>query len=229
LGQFDLFGFVGDRAATSLGFDLGSNPEADIPGFDPSAFGPGFEASFQGAFDPGFGGFDAGFDTSEEGIEGIGDEAAGAGFDPDAASDEGIEGIGDEAAGAGGPGGGDGDGDGDGSVICTELNRQGILSDELYAEETEFGERLPNGIMEGYHAWGKPVAKAMSRSKILTSCVKLIAMPIIRDMADGRITPILKFGLITCRIIGSVSQKYREVLGSNLSTDSGVREANARA
>ena len=174
LGQFDLFGLIGDRAATALGFGLASDPEVDIPGFDPAAFGPGFEQGFQGSFDPGFGGA-GGQGTSDAGFEGIGDEAAGAGFDPDAASDEGFEGIGDEAAGAGG----EGDSDGDGWVICTALNRMGMMPDFLYSVSSAYMRQMNPVTVTGYHFWGIPYVKLMERFSILAR----LAAPVARCRA----------------------------------------------
>ncbi len=52
------------------------------------------------------------------------------------------------------------------SVVCTELHRQGLMSDELYAKDSEYGWMLyyknPN-IFIGYHFLVKPIVKLMQK------------------------------------------------------------------
>ncbi|MCW8916614.1 MAG: hypothetical protein OQK24_12290 [Magnetovibrio sp.] len=62
----------------------------------------------------------------------------------------------------------------EGSVICTELHRQGLLADDVYRADQIFGARMKvedPDVVVGYHLWGKPLAKGMRRSKILTTLV----------------------------------------------------------
>jgi hypothetical protein len=63
-----------------------------------------------------------------------------------------------------------------GTVICTELNRQGILSDEIYKKDAEYGASLPIEVVIGYHFWAIPVANKMSKSPLLTSLIKVPAL-----------------------------------------------------
>ncbi len=63
---------------------------------------------------------------------------------------------------------GEGVGGGDGSVLCTELHRQGILSDTLYEADSKYGGKLDSDIISGYHRWAVPVARAMKKSRIVT-------------------------------------------------------------
>ena len=70
-----------------------------------------------------------------------------------------------------------------GTVICTELNRQGLISDELFALESRFGKTVPHEMMDGYRMWACPVVDAMRRSRVVTAIVKALAMPVINEMA----------------------------------------------
>lgn len=57
------------------------------------------------------------------------------------------------------------------SVVCTELHRQGILSDSILAVNTEFGKDIIANEPETFSAyllWGKPMAKLMKKSPVAT-------------------------------------------------------------
>jgi len=60
------------------------------------------------------------------------------------------------------------------TVVCTELHRQGQIPTGVWETNQEFGKYLyrvdPYGYY-GYISWGLPLAKAMSKSKILTAIV----------------------------------------------------------
>ncbi len=60
-------------------------------------------------------------------------------------------------------GGADAGGDGgDGpSVICTELNRRGLMSDELYWADQMSVDSVPENTVHGYHAWAVPYVRLM--------------------------------------------------------------------
>ena len=100
--------------------------------------------------------------------------------------------------------GGDG---GDGcTVICTELHRQGLISDDIYKADAAFGKSLDDDTIRGYHLWGKPVARAMRKSPLLTWLIKPIVLSWARAMA-GRQNSLfwsvaLKLGIPVCRFIG---------------------------
>ena len=110
--------------------------------------------------------------------------------------------------GATGPGGDSGDS----TVICTELHRQGYLSDEIYDADKEFGSTLPYEVLRGYHRWALPWVKVMKASTLATRLTWLVARPWAQHMAfkmgvgekDSFIgRQIMKFGLPLCRAIGS--------------------------
>lgn len=61
---------------------------------------------------------------------------------------------------------------GGGSVLCTELCRQGLLPDEIYEADSEYGRQVDLITIRGYHSWGIPLARAMRKSKIVTYMTK---------------------------------------------------------
>jgi len=113
-----------------------------------------------------------------------------------------------EAGGGGGDGGGGG-----GTVICTELHRQGILDDETYSADSAYGATLPEEVLIGYRLWATPIAKAMSKSNLLTKVVSWFAIPWAKEMSHrmgsrekghimGKI--INKIGIPVCKVIGVI-------------------------
>ena len=95
-----------------------------------------------------------------------------------------------------------------GTVICGELNRQSIMSDELYAKDVEFSlkfqEESPE-VYEGYKVWAQYVAKAMSKSTILTKVIAPFGMAWANHMAGNKTLlgkTIFNVGVPICRFIG---------------------------
>lgn len=100
------------------------------------------------------------------------------------------------------------------SVICTELNRQGLLADALYnAGHPHFSE-LPTETVTGYRIWANHVVPLMQKYPLLT---KLLA-----PVANSRYEMIVnkKFGILgaitiyigqpVCYLIGSfISEEKR--------------------
>jgi len=109
---------------------------------------------------------------------------------------------------------GDAEGEGaEGTVICTELNRQGILDDETYLADSEFGKLLPYNVLRGYRLWGTKLAEAMKKSKLLTKIVWTFAKPWTEEMAykagfrkKGNLFGKLmtKIGIPICGFIGQI-------------------------
>jgi hypothetical protein len=109
-----------------------------------------------------------------------------------------------DGAGAGGNGG---------TVICTELHRQGYISDDFYRAEAKYGYSLPTEIMEGYRSWAMPIVGWMKKSKVITQLVRVISKPILNEMAHrankvyepsliGSV--VLSIALPVCFLIGSL-------------------------
>ena len=62
------------------------------------------------------------------------------------------------------------------SVICTELNRQGLLPDELYHAGTDHFLALPEETFVGYHIWAQKCVPILSRSPNLARLIAPIAI-----------------------------------------------------
>jgi len=69
-----------------------------------------------------------------------------------------------------------------GKIICTELYRQGYISEALFAADQEFGASLHPYTMRGYHVWAKPVVRQMKASPMATTIVFAIAKPWMTEM-----------------------------------------------
>lgn len=95
-----------------------------------------------------------------------------------------------------------------GTVICTELNRQGIMGDDLYRKDHEFGQRMwqvDPYCMIGYCTLAKPVVERMKVSPKFTQFVAFFALRWAKAMAGesnliGNF--IMKAGIPMCRIYG---------------------------
>lgn len=97
------------------------------------------------------------------------------------------------------------------SVICTELHRQGYISDEVIRKDAMFGLNLylyDPCVLLGYQVWANKVAKLMAKSKLLTKLLAPIGVAWAENIAGtrpnltGKI--ILKVGIPLCRFIGSL-------------------------
>lgn len=70
------------------------------------------------------------------------------------------------------------------SVICTELHRQGIMPDDIFAADTFYGAMcIDPQTLRGYQFLATPVARMMSRSKLLTAVISPLAMAWANNMA----------------------------------------------
>jgi hypothetical protein len=79
--------------------------------------------------------------------------------------------------------GGTGDG-GDSKVICGELNRQGIMPDDIYEGDLEYQRtNVHEFTKSGYLLWARPLVKLMRRSQIVTKIVTPVAMAWGKEMA----------------------------------------------
>ena len=92
-----------------------------------------------------------------------------------------------------------------GTVICSELYRQGLMDDETYQKDAEFGRKQDLETMVGYHSFGVPLAAAMRKSKLITWMVRPFALAWAENMAGGNnlLGAFLnKIGVPICRMIG---------------------------
>jgi len=73
---------------------------------------------------------------------------------------------------------------GGGSVICTELHRQGYLTDEEYVLDTKYQDYIDLYTYRGYREFADPIVKKMKKSERFTKLVYFIAKPVIKEMTS---------------------------------------------
>ena len=106
------------------------------------------------------------------------------------------------------------------TVICTELHRQGLMSDEIREADERFGRIISATSPEtmlGYHYWAIPIVNLMQKSRLFTKIVWAVARPwayhmayemgsLERDNLLGKV--LMKVGAFISRTIGkSISAK----------------------
>jgi hypothetical protein len=110
---------------------------------------------------------------------------------------------------------------GDSRVVCTELHRQGIISDKLYQAERIYGCSLSTIIIKGYHHWAIPLVRRMRKSSLLTKLVYYISKPMLQEMAhradksfDSSLmgSVMLSFGIPLCYIVGSLTNRTETIV-----------------
>jgi hypothetical protein len=85
-----------------------------------------------------------------------------------------------------------------GTVICTELHKQGYMSDETYAKDSAYGKLLPIETIVGYHFWAIPVVNLMKKSPLVTTIIKPFALSWAKHIAGEKKS---MFGYL-CQFIG---------------------------
>jgi hypothetical protein len=110
-------------------------------------------------------------------------------------------------------------GGGGASVICTELHRQGLMSDEIYDYDDLFGEMIRMTTPEtydGYISWAPTVVEKMRKSKFLTKAINVFAKPWSKEMARRMGSNhkfslvgfvIMELGLAICSTIGNIKKE----------------------
>jgi hypothetical protein len=106
------------------------------------------------------------------------------------------------------------------TVICTELHRQGFMSDEIREADERFGRMISATSPEtmlGYHYWAIPIVNLMQKSRLFTKIVWAVARPWAYHMAyemgsferDNLVGKVLmKVGAFISKTIGkSISAK----------------------
>jgi hypothetical protein len=106
------------------------------------------------------------------------------------------------------------------TVICTELHRQGFMSDEIIGADERFGRMISATSPEtmlGYYYWSTPIVNLMQKSRLFTKIVWVVARPwayhmayemgsLERDNLLGKV--LMKVGAFISRTIGkSISAK----------------------
>lgn len=75
--------------------------------------------------------------------------------------------------------------EGEGSkVICGELHRQGLMSDEIYQGDLDYQDKyVGENTKYGYLLWARPVSRLMRRSRIMTQIARPFATAWAKEMA----------------------------------------------
>lgn len=101
-------------------------------------------------------------------------------------------------------------------IICTELYKQGRMSEETFKADQAFGKMIYTinpEIMVGYWTFAKPIVKMMKKSSLFTGAVAFIALPWAQHMAYcmgasekdslfGKV--IMAVGIPMCNMIGKL-------------------------
>jgi hypothetical protein len=69
------------------------------------------------------------------------------------------------------------------TVICTELHYQGLLSDDVYVADGEYGRIQDRYLLYGYRFLAVPLVRKMRQYSLLTKAVSLFAIPWAKQMA----------------------------------------------
>ena len=102
-----------------------------------------------------------------------------------------------------------GDGDG-GTVLCTVLYEKGIMPNEIYQKDSEYGRNLPHEVLDGYHFWAITVAGWMTRSNLILKIMEKPVMAWGRHIAGERNLfgcICEKIGIPVCKLIGKLNKK----------------------
>ena len=82
-----------------------------------------------------------------------------------------------------GGGGDSGGGDDGGTVLCTALHAHGIMPDKIFKADKVHGKNLPIDVINGYHAWAKPIARQMHKRKWLAQVLSPLILPWATEIA----------------------------------------------
>jgi hypothetical protein len=109
-----------------------------------------------------------------------------------------------------------------GTFLCSELYRQGLMPDEIYKADAEYGKTVNQTVYKGYAVWARPLAEKMKTSKLLTALAKPIVNGWAQNMARrmgvqakfsfwGAVAEVI--GAPVCFLIG-LTQKRKEIVAA---------------
>ncbi len=101
-------------------------------------------------------------------------------------------------------------------IVCTELNRQGYLPDDILAMDSLYCKTIDREVHEGYLIMFRPIVNLMQKSKIVTNIIKPFGLAFAYEMASriddsikgnwfGKV--ILWIGSPVCRAVYHLSVK----------------------
>jgi hypothetical protein len=99
-----------------------------------------------------------------------------------------------------------------GTVICTELHRQGYMTDEMLKLDSDFASNVDIETYVGYRKLAEPLVNRMKKSSLITKTIKPFALAWAKEMCHimkpesykrnmiGKL--IMKIGISICRLKG---------------------------
>jgi hypothetical protein len=78
-----------------------------------------------------------------------------------------------------------------GTVICTELHRQGLLSDEVFENDAKYRDKITDKEYVGYRIMADPIVNLMQKSPLFTKVFAPFAVSTATEMAS-KINPEIK-------------------------------------
>ena len=100
-----------------------------------------------------------------------------------------------------------------GTVICTELHRQGYMSDETLEKDADYGRFIRANaahVYVGYIFLASPIVSLMKRSPLFTKVISYPALAWANDMAGNKNLIgglINKYGQILCGYVGKLNRR----------------------
>lgn len=107
---------------------------------------------------------------------------------------------------------------GGGSAICTEMHRQGYLSDRVMQLDDQFRKSVDADTVRGYQIWAFPFARLMRKSRILSRITAPFALSwaftMAASLAPTEFKPrfigkcMMAVGKPICKLIGKIARKF---------------------
>jgi len=107
---------------------------------------------------------------------------------------------------------------GGGSAICTEMHRQGYISDRIMQLDDQFRKSVDADTVRGYQIWAFPFARLMRKSRILSRIsapfVLSWAFTMAAELAPDEFKPrftgkcMMAIGKPICKLIGKIARKF---------------------
>ena len=104
-------------------------------------------------------------------------------------------------------------------IICTELERQGLVSTEIWKDMVGAGGLFPQVVLDGYHLWAQPVVRRMKKSDSFSRKIETLAKPVVYQIAafnggcgKWSVTGLsmLAVGMPICAILGAAMLPFKQ-------------------
>ena len=104
-------------------------------------------------------------------------------------------------------------------IICTELERQGLVSTEIWKDMGGAGGLFPQVVLDGYHLWARPVVRRMKKSDSFSRKIETLAKPVVYQIAavnggcgKWSVTGLsmLAVGMPICAILGAAMWPFKQ-------------------